>query len=949
MDFRVLGPLEVRSGGERVEVRSPRQQRVLAALLLEPRAVVPIARLVEAVWADGPPATAAKQVQNCVSALRDRLGEHGLIVTDGPGYRLTAGEDRLDWARFRRGVAAARELAAGGGLAEAVDAVQEALALWRGPALDGLGSPVLAARAVLLDGQRLDAVELCAQWRLELGRHCEVVEELSALAVEHPLRERAHARLMLALDRSGRKADALAVFTALRTRLADELGVDPGPEVRQAHLAVLRDAAGPRHDDRTAAHPDGTAAHPDGTAAHPDGTAAHPDGAAVHSNRAAAAPPATPDPVATRSATPDPLVRAADDLAAAVTRQWTAEAELRSLRRPEPVRVRWACTGRLVTTGPRRTTAPRGDLSEVVAAFRAVPTGRLVVLGEPGAGKTVLAILLTLGLLADRTPDQPVPVLLSPTSWDPRREHLLAWLARRLLEEYPGLGNTAAYGPGAAAGLVVSGRVLPVLDGLDEMPADLHATAVDAVDRAAAGVPALALTSRGAEYERAVRESGALLTGASVVEIEPVAPDDAAAFLTARAPVGETRWQPVVDRLRQDPDGPLARALSTPLMVNLARTAYASPASSPAELCRFPDTASVEAHLLDAYLPTVYAERPAYPSPHARPPRYEPGRAQRWLSFLADHLQRRGTRDLEWWRPDRALPTGLVLGLPPAVLYALTGLVAGGPRVALVYGLAFAAAGVLAHRHGDRPGPLRVEFRVRGTGARFGGRFAIGVVVGVGFGLAWALSPGVVVLLAVVFGFGFGVHVWLAAPAEVHRAVDPGSLLRTDRAAALAFTVSFALCLGLFYGLAFAYTEEVRFTSWWGGRFDVVLALAGGFAAAMLGRFLAGRPGVLIYGAAGVLVGGQVFPRADRPGEALAAGVLFGLAAGLTVGLSRAWGAWCAGRLWLAATGRTPPRLMTFLDDAHRRGVLRQVGAVYQFRHARLQERLAADYAGSSR
>ncbi|MEU4806299.1 AfsR/SARP family transcriptional regulator [Actinosynnema sp. NPDC023587] len=277
----MLGTFEVWSGAERIAVDSPRHRRVLSALVLAPRTVVPISRLVDAVWAERPPATAGKQVQNCVSALRERLGGSGSITTDGPGYRLAVADEQVDWLRFRQGVDAARALAAGGRLTDAVDAVKAALSLWRGPALDAMGSPALVARAALLDDQRLDAVELCAQWQLTLGHFWDVVDELSACAVENPLREWVHAYLMLALDRRGRKADALALFAVLRERLADELGVDPSPETQQAYLTVLRD--GPS-DDRTAPRD-----------------------------------AARPVPV------PDPRPRAADAVAAAIPRQWTAE------------------------------------------------------------------------------------------------------------------------------------------------------------------------------------------------------------------------------------------------------------------------------------------------------------------------------------------------------------------------------------------------------------------------------------------------------------------------------------------------------------------------------------------------------------------------------------------------------------------------------------------------
>jgi hypothetical protein len=478
--------------------------------------------------------------------------------------------------------------------------------LWRGPALDGIGTAVLAGRAARLDEQRLDALELCVDWQLELGQCREVVDELTEIVAEHPLRERPHAQLMLALDRGGRQTDALKVFHRLRTQLAEELGIAPGPEVRQLHEQILRGESGAAH---TAPGGRTSAARP------------LPDGPGP-----AAEQPLT-DPA--RSA----LDRAAAELAVAIVRQWRAEAEIRSLHRPEPVQLTWSSTERHVAARARAVLGERaggcrnrltlsGDLTDVVAGFRQVPARQLVVLGEPGAGKSVLAILLTLGLLADPPPGEPVPVLLPLASWNPRREHLHGWLARKLVEEYPGLANTDAYGEDAALRLVLEGRVIPVLDGLDEIPSELDAAAIDALDQAVAGGRPLVVTCRSADYERAVSQAGTFLARAAVVEIEPVEIEDAIEFLTARQRLGETRWEQVIERLRQDPDGALAQALRTPLMVDLARTAFAHPATDPGELCdttRFPDRAAIEGHLLDAYLPAVYACRPAPPGRLDRP------------------------------------------------------------------------------------------------------------------------------------------------------------------------------------------------------------------------------------------------------------------------------------------------------------------------------------------
>jgi DNA-binding SARP family transcriptional activator len=942
MEFRVLGSLEVWSENSRIVVASSRHQRVLAALLLSPNTVVPLPKLVEVLWEQRPPATATKQVQNCVSALRERFGAagNGLIATEGPGYRVMVTEDQLDLLRFQCCVAKARGLVTTGRLADGVAELRSALRLWRGPALDGVGAAALAGRVARLDEQRISAIEQCVDWRLALGEHGEVVDELAELAADHPLREGPQQQLMLALYRCGRQAEALAVFRRLRTRLADELGVDPGAEVRELHERMLR-------ADPALAGPLRSAPQP----------------AAVPGSTSPVEPTVEPVP-------DDPgrlqLDRAQRELAVAITRQWTAEVEMRSLYRPAPVHVRWSDTGRPVAAVAsavlgedqddrcEERLSRRGDLTDVVSRFRELPAQQLVVLGEPGAGKTVLAVLLTLGLLADPVPGSPTPVLLSLASWDPQREHLHSWLTRTLVEEYPGLANPTTYGPDVAARLVAERRVLPVLDGLDETPPALHAAAIDALDRAVACGGPLVVTCRSVEYERAARSSGAVLARAAVIEIEPVELKDAIAFLTARERIGEHRWEPVVDHLVQHPAGALAQALVTPLMVDLARTAFTSPTTDPAELCdptRFSDRRAIEEHLLAAYLPAVYPHRPPPPAPRSRSAplrRHDPEHAQRWLTFLAAHLHGTGVRELAWWRLRDTVPRtvrSVLPGVPPAVLFAITGWLAGGAGIGLVYGLCFALAGCTAHAFGTPAVPMRVELRFRGVAARFVGRFSLGAACGAALGLGWSLAAQIVALLAVVFGFSFGLHVLVDAPVDAKRVTSPSLTLEQDRRAALLFGLSFAVSMGLFYAVALAFTREVRFLPVWEGTFDLVTALAAGLASTFLGRFLNGRVGIVVYGLAGAVVGGLVFPRAVDVEAALAAGTVFGLAVGLMFCSSRAWGVFCLVRIWSTACGRTPLRLMQFLDDAHRRGVLRQVGAVYQFRHARLQNCLADEPA----
>lgn len=929
MEFRVLGPLEVWSEEARIALPGARHQRALAALLLAPNRVVSIAGLMAAMWNDEPPATAVKQVQNCVSALRERLGcGSDVIVTDGPGYRVVLTDDELDMLRFQRGFDRARGLAAEAKLDEAVAEARRALRLWRGPALHGLEADALVGSITRLDEQRTDAAALCLDWRLQLGESHEVVGELTELVAQHPLNERLHARLMTALDRSGRQADALAVFHDVRGRLVEELGVDPGAELQQSYTDILAGA------ERRASSSSSTTS----TATHADVAATEP-----------------------RSL---PLARAKEHLAVAVRRQWTDEAEMRSLNRPEPVALRWSRTARPVSGVAAALPAERppaqesgqlvfsGELAEIAGAFRSIQPRQLVVLGEPGAGKTVVAMLLTLSLLADRQPDEPVPVLFPLASWDPRREHLHTWMSGKLAEEYPGLANKAAYGPDAAARLVLDGEILPVLDGLDEMPPALHAEVINALDQAVAGGRPVVVTCRSAEYEFAVTRSGSMLAQAAVVEIEAVRLEDAVTYLTARARVGETRWDPLVAHLRENPHGALAQALRTPLMVDLARTAHAHPDTHPAELCdteRFADAEAVEEHLLDTYIPAAYASRPAPPLvgperyPRRRP--YDQDQAGRWLGFLARHLEEQHTHDIAWWRLNHAVArrtASLYLSLPPAMLFTIAGQLADGPVLALIYGLSFAIAGCAAHRIGHHPGALRVELRFPGTAGPFLRRFAVGAGIAVCFGLGWSLPGWIIALLAVDFGLAIAFHVWLTTPADAARVSSPTAVLLHDRTAAWAFTVSFVMCLGPFYSLAFAYTRQTRFVPILHGHFDLVLALASGVPCALLGRFMLGKAGLVAYSLAGAVVGGQVFPRATHPGQAVIAGTAFGVAVGLAVCLTRAWGTFTLTRSWLALRGRLPWQIMRFLDDAHSRGVLRQVGGVYQFRHSRLQSRLAA-------
>jgi DNA-binding SARP family transcriptional activator/tetratricopeptide (TPR) repeat protein len=245
LEFGLLGPMELRVDGQRLRVPGPRQRRLLAALLLEPGRVIAAEALVDAVWGEEPPDTARRQVHNAIAALRRRLPAlRPVLLSEEPGYRLAVPAERVDAHRFTRAVEAARATASGGEPATAARQLQAAMRLWRGPALadvaaGGTGGPIEAA-AVRLKEQRLDAHELLMELRLADGESAALVPELTRLFDAHPLREGFAAQLMLALYRSGRQPKALEVYERTRATLADELGVDPRPDLRALHQRMLR-------------------------------------------------------------------------------------------------------------------------------------------------------------------------------------------------------------------------------------------------------------------------------------------------------------------------------------------------------------------------------------------------------------------------------------------------------------------------------------------------------------------------------------------------------------------------------------------------------------------------------------------------------------------------------------------------------------------------------------
>jgi predicted ATPase/DNA-binding SARP family transcriptional activator/tetratricopeptide (TPR) repeat protein len=241
MEFGILGPLEVHDGTGAVRVPGAKERALLADLLVHAGRVVSADRLVEDLWGEDPPGNPTNTLQGRVSALRRALGPSGsvLVVTRPPGYLLDVDRKAVDAGRFE-GLVADAEAAAPTEPPRAGRLLEEALGLWRGPALAEFADrPWAQAEAARLEELRLAATEALVELRLAGGGHTGLVGELEALVAADPTRERPRGQLMVALYRSGRQADALRVYQETRRILAEELGIDPSPELQRLHQAIL--------------------------------------------------------------------------------------------------------------------------------------------------------------------------------------------------------------------------------------------------------------------------------------------------------------------------------------------------------------------------------------------------------------------------------------------------------------------------------------------------------------------------------------------------------------------------------------------------------------------------------------------------------------------------------------------------------------------------------------
>ena len=715
------------------------------------------------------------------------------------------------------------------------------------------------------------------------------------------------------------------------------------------------------------------------------------------------------------------LRQAVDDLAGRVGRQWHEAALQRGLF-DRPLAVHWTWSPRGLSgpvddaVGDRRAQriAPlpglsrvtsqqlvRGDLSDIFAVYGGLDSGRLVVVGAPGAGKSGAMIRLLLDAITHRGSIQdvhvratvPVPVLLTAYDWLPENEGLAAWVTRRLQDEHPFL-KTKIGSVSAARALVDAGAVSLLIDGVDEMPQEARTAVLRQIGQQTGH--RIVLSSRTEELAGAV--AGGHLDGAAALELAPVTARQAARYLQSRtvhpAPAA---WHTLIRHLRDHDTSAAAQALDSPLMLSLLLDTYLpfDPVDELTDLRRFPDRRQIEDHLLGRVLPTAYTPRPG----HLAPP-CTPQQAQQWLSYLATQMNHTGTRDLAWWRIPTWLPSlqlrlslGLVLGLVDGLAGGLaiglaiglefgigTGLMAG-----LVFGITVGlVAGLLVSLTAGRAIGLAVALSVGlefglmvglAAGLEFGlelGR-AVGLAVGLGAGLTVAVTVGLTVGLTRGLTSGLDRAAYDGFPPQYHRLERRSRLTIGHTAVGVVVGLAFGLVLGLAGQLVFGLTAGLATWLTGGATAGLASGLMSGLTQALntslpadelvtpIDSWQGNRRLVLalglVAGMTAAITAGLTFGLATGA----VAGMTAGITAGLAFGLSTGTAAWLTGAatninfvlpahttfVLLHRAGHGPARMMDFLEDARRRGVLRTAGPVYQFRHAQLQDLLVGSGTGN--
>ena len=652
--------------------------------------------------------------------------------------------------------------------------------------------------------------------------------------------------------------------------------------------------------------------------------------------------------------TPDDLESAKQILAGLVEEQWRLEASIRSLDDPKPIPVVWQLTERdnlmdhpqHIASGTLHFSGKSDQIRGLADSFRQLRRRRLVVLGGPGAGKTTLAVQLVLELLSTRVEGEPIPVLFTVNNWDitayPR---LQDWLAIQLGQNYPALRGEKGE-VSIPRALAVRAQVLPVLDGLDELPNAARAKVITALNRSLGDNDQLIITSRTSEFAAAVKAEENVLRSAAVIEPAALSPDTVTAYLkSCLPPQPKPPWLQILADIRKGRARALAEVTSTPLGIWLLRTVYITTRRSPTVLRRehLRDPSILRQHLFSELIPALISTRPPTndPADIYRPRReWQPEDIRRWLGWYAWTLNEANAqiapdkiRDFTWWRLAGYTLPPFMIGLFASIVGLFSGFLFGtairlatiGIKDGLIYALLVGSvlglcqAGIAGTLAGTRwlyeaPGyaDLRIRRRrsiskrdskasapLRRFRSPLGMALFVALVVG---GVAAGRGPMTGLAVTIAAGFIVWLEAWLLkwaeAPAVTDGAITPMSSWRADRTLILLrislTTLAFALALGL--------------GSW-------------------------------------LTVGGQKSWLVSVL-TSLLAGASMGFFFGVIMGNHHAWLLFVIAKLRLVLLGHLFPfKLMPFLDDCHRLGLLRAVGSAYQYRHAELQDYLAASFS----
>ncbi|MGW3603779.1 NACHT domain-containing protein [Micromonospora sp. NPDC005161] len=649
------------------------------------------------------------------------------------------------------------------------------------------------------------------------------------------------------------------------------------------------------------------------------------------------------------------LTAAADVLAQATLSLWSKQSAAWGIETTaDPVRVTWHWDhqrslpihevfdrpGGKARRAPRRRSADRrnqvedgrgeqGVVSDLHAdLYRRIQRQQLLLLGPAGSGKTAAMLMLLIRaaeecvqpIMTGGHAGTPVPVWVTLGSWHPGERSLLDHVVREMETNFRALRHPR-YGADVARRLIEKGQVALFLDGLDEMPAAGQGAALTAIAREAAGLRVV-LTSQIEGYDRA--RAGGRLPRPVVLQLDPVEPDTAAEYLRRGHDSDRQRrlWRQLTDHLRSHPDSPVAEAFANPLILSLARDAFDGPdggASDPAELAELSSVAEVKARVIGQFLKRAY---PGGSGPRGRRERRRNRRHLFYLSWFAHHLQ--GRRDLRWWEIPTWIPfgplsivVGFGIGLPTAVLAGTCVALANGTRADIllaVLGVIFGAAATAgACVLGSKPpGPAPTPADPIGMDPRWPTRAELRTL--------WLLGSGPPLTIGVATGLVLGPFA--------------------------------GVLLGLtLMGLSIVGTSIGRSNVTFGLLGIWLKPLADSPASTPDGIYRADRRRTVVTVTSGIVLGGVLFalfnivdpPRPGMVSVGPELGILLGMSYGIFSGLGPAVLTGFA-QIVLLLRGRPPVRFPVLFREALRRQVLRQAGVVYQFRHAELQDHLAAAY-----